>query len=95
MDLSTRLKIADDVTFQSLGKGLETVILSLNSGVLYSCNDTTAAFLSAIDEQLSLAQIIDKLFDKLDVSRAKLTLDIHTIANKLLAEKLIKEVVAD
>ena len=95
MDLSTRLKIADDVTFQSLGQGVETVILSLNSGVLYSCNDTTAAFISAIDEQLSLAQIIDKLFDKFDVSRAKLTLDIHTIANKLLDEKLIKEVVVD
>ena len=93
MDLSIRLKIADDVTFQSLGPGVETVILSLNSGVLYSCNDTTAAFLSAINGQLSLAQIIDKLLDEFDVSRAKLTSDIHSIVNKLMAEKLIKEVI--
>jgi len=93
MDLSIRLKIADDVTFQSLGPSMETVILSLNSGVLYSCNDATAAFLSAIDGQLSLAQIIDKLLDEFDVSRAKLTSDIHSIANKLMAEKLIKEVI--
>jgi len=93
MDLSIRLKIADDVTFQSLGPGVETVILSLNSGVLYSCNDTTTAFLSAIDGQVSLAQIIDKLLEEFDVSRAKLTSDIQSIANKLMAEKLIKEVI--
>jgi hypothetical protein len=95
MNLSTRLKIADDVTFQSLGRGVETVILSLNSGVLYSCNDTTAAFLSAIDGQRSLAQVIDELLDKFDVSRAKLTLDVQSIANKLLSEKLIKEVIVE
>jgi len=93
MDLSIMLKIADDVTFQPLGQGLETVILSLNSGLLYSCNDTTAAFLFAIDGQLSLARIIDKLLDKFDVSRAKLTSDIQSIANKLLSEKLIEEVI--
>jgi hypothetical protein len=93
MDLSIRLKIADDVAFQSLGSGVETVILSLDSGVLYSCNDTTAAFLSAIDGQLSLAQVIDTLLDKFDVSKAKLTTDIQSVANKLLSERLIKEVV--
>lgn len=93
MDLSIRLKIADDVAFQSLGSGVETVILSLNSGVLYSCNDTTAAFLSAIDGQLSLAQVIDTLLDKFDVSKAKLTTDIQSVANKLLSERLVKEVV--
>ena len=93
MDLSIRLKIADDVTFQSLGTGVETVVLSLNSGVLYSCNDTTAAFLSAIDGQLSLKQIIDDLLDTFDVSEEKLILDINSIANKLLAEKLIQKVV--
>ena len=95
MDLNIKLKIADDVTFQSLGPGVETVILSLNSGVLYSCNDTTAAFLSAIDGQLSLVQIIDELSDRFDVSRSKLMLDIKSIANKLIDEKLIKEVIAD
>ena len=93
MDLSIRLKIEDDVAFQSLGSGVEMVILSLNSGVLYSCNDTTAAFLTAIDGQLSLKQIIDNLLDKFDVSEEKLMLDISSIANKLLAEKLIQKVV--
>ena len=92
MNLSTRLKIADDVTFQSLGQGVETVILSLDSGVLYSCNDTTAAFLSAIDGQRSLAQVIDELLDKFDIGKVKLTSDIQSIADKLLSEKLIEEV---
>jgi hypothetical protein len=93
MDLSIRLKIADDVAFQSLGTGGETVIFSLNSGVLYSCNDTTAALLSAIDGQLSLEQIIDNLLNKFDVSEEKLRLDITSIADKLLDEKLIQKVV--
>lgn len=95
MDLSVRLKVADDISFQSLGAGVETVILSLTSGILYSCNDTTEAFLSALDGQHSLEQVIDKLLDKFDVGREKLTLDISSITNKLLSEKLIKKVIVN
>jgi hypothetical protein len=44
-----RLKLANDVTFQSLGPGEETVVLSLNSGYLYTGNETTEAFLRKLD----------------------------------------------
>ena len=40
----TILRLADDVTFQSLGDGQETVILSLETGTLYTCNETTETF---------------------------------------------------
>ncbi len=86
---STRLKLGEDVTFQGLGDGQETVILSLSSGYLYTCNDTTAAFLSAVDGRRTVAQIIDQLLEQYDVDRQKLKADLLGIADKLLEEKLL------
>lgn len=57
---NSRLKLATDVTFQSLGPGEETVVLSLNSGYLYTCNDTAAAFLRSLDGRRRLATVIDR-----------------------------------
>jgi hypothetical protein len=45
----TILKLADDVTFQSVSED-QTVILSLTSGYLFTCNGTTASFLAAISK---------------------------------------------
>ena len=86
-----RLRLADDVTFQSLGPGEETVVLSLNSGYLYTCNETTAAFLQELDGRHPLAAVIDRLFDEFQVSREALSKDMTELAAKLLEEKLIVE----
>ncbi|HON91647.1 MAG TPA: hypothetical protein PKZ07_08805 [Sedimentisphaerales bacterium] len=43
------LKRAEDVTYQSLGPGEDTVILCLRTGQLHTCNETTRAFLDALD----------------------------------------------
>ena len=43
---NARLRLADDVTFQSVAAD-QTVVLSLDSGQLYTCNETSAALLSA------------------------------------------------
>jgi pyrroloquinoline quinone biosynthesis protein D len=86
-----RLRLADDVTFQSLGPGEETVVLSLNSGYLYTCNETTAAFLRGLDGRRPLAAVIDSLFDEFQVSRETLSRDMTELAAKLLEEKLIVE----
>lgn len=86
---NTRLKLANDVTFQSLGPGEETVVLSLNSGYLYTCNETTEAFLRRLDGWLPLAAVIDLLFDEFQVPREALSADLTELAAKLLEEKLI------
>jgi len=88
---SVCLRLADDVTFQSLGPGEETVVLSLNSGYLYTCNETTAAFLRGLDGKQSLAAVIDSLFNEFQVSRATLSKDMTALAAKLLEEKLLVE----
>jgi pyrroloquinoline quinone biosynthesis protein D len=86
-----RLKLANDVTFQSLGPGEETVVLSLNSGYLYTGNETTEAFLRKLDGRRPLAAVIDLLFDEFQVSREALSADVTELAAKLLEEKLIVE----
>jgi pyrroloquinoline quinone biosynthesis protein D len=88
---NARLKLADDVTFQSLGPGEETVVLSLNSGYLYTCNETTAAFLCGLDGKQPLAAVIDRVFAEFDVSREVLNRDMTALTTKLLEEKLIVE----
>ena len=86
-----RLKLANDVTFQSLGPGEETVVLSLNSGYLYTGNETTEAFLRKLDGRRPLAAVIDLLFDEFQVSREALSADVTELAAKLLEERLIVE----
>ena len=88
---NARLKLANDVTFQSLGPGEETVVLSLNSGYLFTCNETTDAFLRKLDGRRPLAAVIDLLFDEFQVPREVLSMDMTELAAKLLEEKLIVE----
>jgi pyrroloquinoline quinone biosynthesis protein D len=88
---NARLNLANDVTFQSLGPGEETVVLSLNSGYLFTCNETTDAFLRKLDGRRPLAAVIDLLFDEFQVPREVLSMDMTELAAKLLEEKLIVE----
>ena len=85
------LKLANDVTFQSLGPGEETVVLSLSSGYLFTCNETAAAFLRKLDGRRPLAAVVDLLLDEFQVHREALSADMTELAAKLLEEKLIVE----
>ncbi len=90
-ELNPRLKLADDVTYQSLGPGSDTVVFSLNSGYLYTCNETSAAFLQALDGRRTLGEVIETLWEQYEVSREELTRDMTALASKLLQEKLLVE----
>lgn len=85
----TILRLADDVRFQSLGEGQQTVIVSLSSGYLYTCNDTTHSFLKAMDARKTFGQIVDALAAEYDVNRDKLRADMAALSEKLLKEKLV------
>jgi pyrroloquinoline quinone biosynthesis protein D len=91
MSQTARLRLAQDVTRQTLGPGEDTVILSLRSGCLYTCNETSAAFLDAMDGTRTLEEIVACLHDKFEVPRETLTKDMADLAEKLLAEGLIVE----
>lgn len=85
----TRLRMAEDVSHQSLGPDQETVILSLGSGYLYTCNETTAEFLSAVDGRRTLGEVVDCLLQKYDVARERLAADVLAMAEKLVEEGLL------
>ena len=85
----TRLRLARDVTFQAVGNGEDTVILRLGSGYLYTCNNTTAGFLSALDAQRGFGEVVDLLGRQYDVPREKLRDDLQALAAKLMQEKMI------
>jgi hypothetical protein len=85
----TRLRLSDDVTFQSLGQAQETVVLSLTSGHLYTCNETTKAFLEALDGRRSFSRVVDLLEEQFEVGREKLQRDLAGLAEELLKEGLI------
>ena len=87
----TRLRLAEDVTYQSLGASEQTVLLSLTSGYLYTCNETTAAFLDALDGSLSFGQVLDQLLEQFDVAREELRADMECLVEDLIREGLIIE----
>jgi hypothetical protein len=87
----TRLRLAEDVTYQSLGEDEPTVLLSLTSGYLYTCNETTAAFLDALGDGLTLGQAVDGLLEQFEVSREDLCADLESVAEELIREGLIVE----
>ena len=88
--LQTALKLSPNVTFRSLGDGQGAVVVETRTGQLYSCNDTTTAFLEAIDGKRTLEEIVDKLHAVFEVERAVLEADLNTIATELLDNGLIE-----
>lgn len=89
VEATTRLAVSDDVAHQSLGEGEETVVLSLRSGYLYTCNETTQRFLTALDGRRTLGEVVDLLAEEYDVARATLAADLAAMAERLLAEGLV------
>ena len=85
----TDLRLADDITHQSMGPDEDTVILSLASGSLYTCNETTAEFLGAVDGERTFGQIVALLEQRYDVSLEELRADMSTLAELLIEEKIL------
>jgi hypothetical protein len=92
-----KLKLADDVTFQSVDAD-QTVILSLTSGYLFTCNGTTASFLAAISgtgepgltaTPQTFGQAIDQLAAEYDAPRDRLLADMADLVARLVEEKLL------
>lgn len=67
----------------------ETVMLSLSSGYLYTCNETTRSFIGALDGERTFGEVVDLLTDQYDVPREQFLSDLETILEELLREKLI------
>jgi hypothetical protein len=85
----SRLRLGEDVVFQSFGDGSETVVVSLRTGFLFSCNDTTKTFLEALDGKKTLVEIGRELVSIFEVSEERLLNDLRLLADKMISEELI------
>jgi hypothetical protein len=85
----TRLAVSDDVAHQSTGKGRDAVVLSLKSGYLYTCNDTTARFIRAVDGRRRIGEIVDIMEKDYTVARPRLSSDLLSLTKRLLDEGLV------
>jgi len=95
IDESTRLALNDEVAHQSLGEGHETVVLSLASGYLYTCNDTARRVLELLDGRRTIGEVVSLLEEEYEVERGRLAADLLALARQLLDEDLVTVVEGD
>jgi Coenzyme PQQ synthesis protein D (PqqD) len=81
------IAIAPNATFQSLGDG--AVILRTDSGQLFTCNETTEAFLKHVDGHRTLGAITSEILTEYEVDREMLTSDILALATDLATQGII------
>jgi hypothetical protein len=87
MPLDEVFALSPVASFQSVGDG--AVVLLADSGQLYSCNDTSEAFLRHVDGKRSLGEIIDLLAEEYDAERDVLEADFAELAESLRQEGVI------
>jgi pyrroloquinoline quinone biosynthesis protein D len=88
-DDDTVLALTPAATFQPLGEQEGAVILMVDSGQLYSCNDTTVALLRAIDGTRNLAAVIDLVHAEFEVDRDVLAADLREVVAELSREGIL------
>ena len=86
---SNVVSLSDGVSYQPLGDGEGAVVLLIESGQLFTCNDTTSAFLSEVDGKRSFGDVVDKLLETFDVSADNLRSDLSALAKKLEQQGIV------
>jgi pyrroloquinoline quinone biosynthesis protein D len=75
--------IPTTVSFQPLGEGEGAVILLIDSGDIFTCNDTTSAFLGALDGVRTFANSVELLAENFEVELPTLRADLERLASEL------------
>lgn len=86
---STHLALSPQATLQPLGDTEGGVVLKLDSGELFTVNDTSLAFLQELDGATSIDDVAGRLAEIFDIDAATLTSDLVEIADDLIDESLI------
>lgn len=86
---STRFKLSPQISLQELGPDEGGVVLRLDSGELYTVNDTTLAFLRGLDGQKTMGDVARAMLEVFEVDEPTLLADITEIATDLVREKVI------
>jgi hypothetical protein len=89
LQASSILTLAPKVSMQALGANEGGVLLRLDSGEMYSVNDTTLDFLRRLDGTRTIGSIVEEMVTFIDVDAAVLTADLIEIADELRRESLV------
>ncbi len=87
MSTSDIFVLSPAASFEMVGDG--AVILLSDSGQLYSCNDTTEAFLRNLDGGRSVGEIARLMGSEYDIPIEVLMSDLSDLANELEAEGIV------
>lgn len=90
LSTDTRFRLKPDVAFQALGPEEESVVLSLDSGQLYTGNPTATFFLTAVKRGQSLGEAARALSEEFEVEPERALTDLEKLAHELLAEGLVE-----
>jgi Coenzyme PQQ synthesis protein D (PqqD) len=83
------ISLTPTATFQTLAEDEGAVVLMVDSGQLYTCNDTVAALLQAVDGNRRFGEIVDQLLDEFDVERNVLLSDLTGLVEELSREGIV------
>jgi hypothetical protein len=86
---SAVLTLAPHVTVQTLGPNEGGVALRLDSGEMYTLNDTALDFLQRLDGRKTIQDIAEELVSLIDVKVDVLAGDLVEVADGLLRESLV------
>ena len=86
---ATQLVLGENVALQDLGDEEGGVLLKLDSGEMYTVNETTLAFLQEIDGERSIGDIVERMMSMFDVDQETLSGDVAEIAEELMGESLV------
>ena len=79
--------LAEGVSFETVSDG--SVILVFRSGQLYSCNETSTAFLLELDGKRTLDQVAAAMAEQFEAAPEEIAADIEAIAAEMLSEGII------
>jgi pyrroloquinoline quinone biosynthesis protein D len=81
--------LSKSVSFQPLGQGEGAVVLLVESGDIFTCNDTTSAFLAVLDGSRTFEASMNLLADQFKVDRSVLRTDLQQLAANLVEQGVI------
>ena len=88
IERATVLTFVSEASFQSVGDG--GVVLLADSGQLYSCNETTEAFLRNVDGKRSFEEIVAVFCDEFEIDEVTANSDLANLARNLIDEGILQ-----
>ena len=84
------VSLSEGVSYQALGDGEGAVVLIIESGQLFTCNDTTSAFLAAANGERSFGEVVKSLLDTFEVSEDELRTDLAQLVRRLQQQGIVR-----